>query len=371
MKKYIVGLLVLVFLSSCGVEEDNSVILTDENTELSEIIVWGKEELAEQTVISVTSSIVPIASVVNAVGGEYVDVNTIVPAGVSPHGFDLSAQDVVAIKESEIAFIIGLEQIDGFLEKALEDKKHVELAEGMELLKAAAHDHSDHGSEHKDDHHDEDEHIDSIHTDWNQEIHGAYDEEDHHDEHDKHEDEHQNHDGDEHDEHSVDAHIWLGKDNIIQIAEKVRDELSEILPEQAEIFAANAETFTAELAALYEDFAVNTAGKTPREFIVFHDAYNYLMESASIDSDLKIPFSENVLHESGTAHMGELIEEIELHGVVNIFTEPQFSDGNVQKFAQQYNLTVGILDPLGADDSATWYLENIKTNLDNLTLIYE
>jgi ABC-type Zn uptake system ZnuABC Zn-binding protein ZnuA len=95
------------------------------------------------------------------------------------------------------------------------------------------------------------------------------------------------------------------------------------------------------------------------------------MQSADIDLDLKVPFSENVLHETGSAHMVELIEEIELHGVKNVFTEPQFSDGNLQKFAQQYNLTVATLDPLGTNPSANGYLENLKINLDNLSLIYE
>jgi zinc transport system substrate-binding protein len=154
----------------------------------------------------------------------------------------------------------------------------------MELLEAAPHDHSDHGDEHEDEHDD----------------HG----------HDEHEDEHDDHG---HDEHSVDAHVWLGQENISAIAEEVRDQLSVILPEQAELFATNTETFQSDLEAIYSDFAENTSDKTPREFIVFHDAYNYMMQSAGMDMNLKVPFSENVLHESGTAHMAELIEEIELH----------------------------------------------------------
>lgn len=342
MKKSILALLAVFVLTSCGIEKS-----------IEPGIVWDSENTTQQTVISVSSSIVPISSVVNAIGGEYVEVNTIVPAGVSPHGFDLSAQDVVAIENSSIAFMIGLQQIDGFLEKALENKKHVELAEGMELLKAAAHDHSEHEDEHEDEHHDDEEHHDE----------DEHEDEDHHDE--EHKDEHG------HDEHSVDAHVWLGQENISTIAEKVRDELSLILPDQGELFAENTEIFKTELTSLYADFAEKTAGKTPREFIVFHDAYNYLMQSAGIDSDLKVPFSENVLHETGTAHMVELIEEVELHGIVNIFSEPQFSNGNIQDFAQQYNLTLGILDPIGADDSARGYLENLEKNLTNLSLIYE
>ena len=314
MKKIISILFLALFLASCGI--DKNINEVSQNTPKT------------QDVIAVTASIIPLASVINAIWWDYVDVNTIIPAGVSPHGFDLSAQDVVAIENSEIAFIIGLEQIDGFLEEVLEDKKHVELAQGIDLLEAEAHDHSDHEDEH---------------------------------------DEHEN----EHNDHNVDAHVWLGEENIMEIAGKIRSELVAIMPEQANLFNANTEIFIEQVNEIYEDFRETHNGKTAGEFIVFHDAYNYLMQSAGIDSDLKIPFSENVLHESGTAHMAELIEEIELHGIKNVFSEPQFSDGNLQSFAQQYNLSIAILDPLGTDESAHWYLNNLKTNLDNISIIYE
>jgi len=228
------------------------------------------------------------------------------------------------------SFLLGLQQIDGFLEKPLANKKHVELAQGIDLLEAEAHDHSDY------------------------------------------EDEHEEHEDEEHeDEHNVDAHVWLGEENIMEIAGKIRNELVAIMPEQANLFNANTEIFIEQVSNKYEDFREIHNGKTAGEFIVFHDAYNYLIQSAGIDSNLKIPFSENVLHESGTAHMAELIEEIELHGIKNVFSEPQFSDWNLQSFSEQYNLTVALLDPLGTDSSASGYLENLKTNLDNLSLIYE
>lgn len=90
-----------------------------------------------------------------------------------------------------------------------------------------------------------------------------------------------------------------------------------------------------------------------------------------MDLNLKVPFSKNILHETGTAHMAELIEEIELHGLQYVFSEPQFSDGNLQKFVDEYNLVLGALDPLGTDDSANGYLDNIKMNLESLSIVYE
>lgn len=314
MKKLSFILISLVLITSCAKKE-----VTPENSQAS------SQNTPQIETIAISSSIIPLSSVINTIGGEYVEVDNIIPAGVSPHGFDMSAKAMARLEDAEIVFMTGLDHIDGFLEKAASGKNQVHLAEGMELLEAAAHDHS----EHEDEHHDEGEH------------HDEHEDEHHDDEHGHEEDEHHDEHG-----HDKDPHVWLGKENIIEIATKVRDELIEILPEQAEFFETNTENFIAELEAVYVDFEAQIAGKTPREFIVFHDAYNYLFESIELDSNLKIPFSENVLHEAGTAHMAELIDEIELHGIKYIFREPQFSDTNLKKFQEQYNLVVGTLDPL-------------------------
>jgi zinc transport system substrate-binding protein len=143
------------------------------------------------------------------------------------------------------------------------------------------------------------------------------------------------------------------------------------MPEQAAYFAANTTEFETELEKIYSDFASKTDGKTPKEFIVFHDAYNYLMQSIGMNLGLKVPFSENVLHESGTAHIAELVEEVEVHGLKYIFKEPQFSDGNLQKFVDKYDLILGTLDPQGTDPSANGYLDNIRSNLEALSKVYE
>lgn len=305
-----------VFLVSCG----QTTVINDTITNTT------NTEFQETEKILVASSIIPLSSVINTIGWDYVEVNNIVPAWVSPHGFDLSAKQMVQVEESDIVFLTWLEHIDGFFEKAVWEKKQIHLADGMELLESSGHEH------HEEDGHDEENNEDA---------------------------------------HDTDPHVWLGKENIIMISEKVRDELSLIMPEQTEYFSANTASFTTELEKIYTDFASQTSGKTPEEFIVFHDAYNYLMESIWMDLNLKVPFSENVLHESGTAHMAELVEEVETHGVKYLFKEPQFNDGNLQKFVNQYSLELGILDPLGTDASANGYFNNIKSNLETLSKVYE
>lgn len=216
---------------------------------------------------------------------------------------------MVEVEKSEIVFLTGLEHIDGFLEKAVPEDKKIHLADGIKLLQSTGHEHQEN-----------EEHSDEEHTDGHT---------------DEHEDDttHEN-------MHDTDPHVWLGKENITVMIERVRNELSRIMPEQAEYFSANTENFKRELEKIYSDFASVTEGKTPKEFIVFHDAYNYLMQSLGMDLNLKVPFSENILHETGTAHMAELTEEVEKHGVKHVFKEPQFSDGNLQKFVDEYNLKI-------------------------------
>ena len=367
MKKLYIAIAFMFLLTSCW-EVEQAQESTTQNAQPA-LVNNIEEAQDEQQTLLVTSSIVPISSVVRTIGWQYVEVENIIPAGVSPHGFDMSAQQRAKIEDAEIVFFTGLDHIDGFLGKSVPDEVQVHLADDMKLIEVEGHDdHDDHGDEEAHDEHEEDDHSDDEHHDDHKE--------EHHDDHkdeaydDDHED-HDDHEGEEHDDHSSDPHVWLGKDNIITIAKKVEAELTEKLPEQAEYFTTNRQNFENDLNAIYADFAAKTAGKTAQEFIIFHDAYNYLFESMGLDRNLKVPFSQNVLHDTGTAHLAELIDEIKIHGITHVFREPQFSDSNLNTLANEYNLSVGTLDPLGTDDSAEGYLNNIKSNLDALTAIYE
>jgi zinc transport system substrate-binding protein len=129
VKKYVLVFFMIAILSSCG---DNYSTEAPTNTQTDNTTVVATQE--QQEPILVSASIVPISSIVNTVGGDFVEVENIVPAGVSPHGFDLSAQKMAQVSKSEKVFMIGLEHIDGFLNKAVSEEKQVHVADGMELI---------------------------------------------------------------------------------------------------------------------------------------------------------------------------------------------------------------------------------------------
>jgi zinc transport system substrate-binding protein len=272
--------------------------------------------------LKIETSIVPLASIANYIWGNFVEAHSIIPAWISPHGFDPKPQNMVDIQNADLIVFIWLEHIDWFLDKVLDDKNTLKVSEWIELINWFI----------------EDEHE----YEWEEEY------------------------------HEQDPHIWTSPINAKIIAEKIAVKLGEILPEQKEFLQNNLENFRDEIDETLDVFKVETEWKNPHYFIVFHDAYNYLLQQ-----DLKVPFENKlvfqarVLSEQSLDEMKHLIDEIQEYDIWIAFKEPQFNDWNLQELAKEYNLKILDLDPLWRDESSSWYVKNLKNNLDNLKMIYE
>jgi zinc transport system substrate-binding protein len=326
MKKIIILISMIFIFLSCSKQE--------------EIIIENNETINK---IKIETSIIPLASLTNYIGGDFVKVNSIVPAWVSPHGYDLKPEQMIEIEKSELIIYLNLDHIDAFLDKAISNKDKLVVSEWIELIEWAEHNHEEEW--HEEELHEEDEHHE-------EELH---EEDEHHEE----------------EVHSVDPHIWNGTKNAIIIAEKITKKLSEISPENKTYFENNLSSLKAELEKVKNDFLVKINGKKQSEFIIFHDAYNYLFDDLWIDSSKRVVFQKSVLNDPNGTEMKELIDEIKLHWVKVAYKEPQLSDSNLQKLANEYNLEILVLNPLGSDISKNGYIENYKNNLSALEKIYE
>ncbi|MEM7378844.1 MAG: zinc ABC transporter substrate-binding protein, partial [Pseudomonadota bacterium] len=152
-----------------------------------------------QDKISVVTSFTILEDMVANIGGEHVDVTTLVGRNGDAHVYQPTPAAARAVKEADVMVVNGL-AFEGWLDRLSE-------AAGFEGTLVVATDgiapigfedaHDDHHGE--DEHHDEhDEHHDEHdeHHDEHDEHHG---EDEHHDEHDEHHGEDEHHD--EHDEH--------------------------------------------------------------------------------------------------------------------------------------------------------------------------
>ncbi|MBS7530543.1 zinc ABC transporter substrate-binding protein [Hazenella sp. IB182353] len=87
--------------------------------------------------LQVYSSIYPLQYFAERIGGEEVDVHTIVPPGVEPHDFELSAKDVIQLNEADMVLYNG-RNLEPWLEKNIEsiDHNQVEVINTSQDIKA-------------------------------------------------------------------------------------------------------------------------------------------------------------------------------------------------------------------------------------------
>lgn len=349
MKKILITLFLTIFTVSCSnVQKETS---------------W--EDTTEIKKVSVTTTLPPLASIANYIGGDKVEVNSIVEPGFSPHTFDLKPSDMVAMNKSDILISTGLD-IDNFIVKNNTVKHHIQLKENVTLIEGHDHSHHDHSS-HEDEHHDEHTHDEEHHHEEEHDDNHGHDEEHHHEDEDHHNEE-------EHTENEIfyDPHVWLSFENAKIIAEVTKNKLATIDYINTQYYENNYTKFVAKVDEIKANYLEKINGKKINHFVIFHDAYGYLFQELNIDSDYAIVLEDTAGREPSAAEMKTILDTIALNNITTLYKEPQFEWKLIDTLANhQYNLEVKVLDPLWNSVDKNWYLDNIQQNLDNLLTIYE
>ena len=92
--------------------------------------------------LPVIASIYPIADMVQQVGGNYVDVTFVLPAGASPHTFEPKPSLVRTFSSARIFFMIGIGLefwADKFIKLAGSELMTVVLSQGVNLIETNDH----------------------------------------------------------------------------------------------------------------------------------------------------------------------------------------------------------------------------------------
>lgn len=193
--------------------------------------------------LSVYTTVYPLQYFTEQIGGEFVDVASIYPAGANEHSFEPTQKDMMALADADLFFYVGL-GLEGFVENAQKTLAN----EDVKLVPTAANVTEDQL------------HISTGHT---------------HAEHEEHDDHGHDH-GEEHAHEEHDAHVWLSPVISQQLALTIKNELVAALPEQEAIFNSNYEQLVTELATLHSDFEAMAAATTKKTFFVSHAAFGYI-----------------------------------------------------------------------------------------------
>ena len=253
MKRSIAALILLLLLSGCG--------------EASE--AGGESQL------SVVATTGMIGDAAKEIGGDLVEVTTLMGPGVDPHLYKASAGDVGRLNQADLVLYNGLH-----LEAAMADV----LGESRTLNTVAVA-----------------ENIDESELLRPAEFGGQFD-----------------------------PHVWFDVSLWSKAVERVRDALIELDEENAGAYRSNAETYLADLVELHE-YVKEQALRIPEErrvIVTAHDAFNYFGRAYGLEVRGLLGISTAA--EAGTRDISDLATLISDRKIPAIFVETSVSSRSIE-----------------------------------------
>ncbi|MGF9696354.1 MULTISPECIES: metal ABC transporter substrate-binding protein [Paenibacillus] len=328
---------------------------------------------ATEKKLDVQVSFYPMYEFTKNIAGDLADVHTLVPAGMEPHDWEPTPQDIASIEKADVLVYngAGMESWIDQVKNTLSNDKlvQVEASQGIDLLEgvedghhhgessadeatAEEHDHNhDHGEEAATEEHDH-EHANEAAT------------EDHDHEHDTEAEE-----GHTHDHGGLDPHVWLSPVLAIQEVRNIEAGLAKAAPEHAEQFKQNADAYIAKLETLDQEFKAAVTDSKRKDFITQHAAFGYLARQYGLK---QVPIAGlSPEQEPSAAQMASVIDFAKEHQVKTIFFETLVSSKVSETIASEVGAQTAVLNPiegLTEEEIAAGmdYISVMKQNLDAL-----
>ncbi|WP_157014792.1 zinc ABC transporter substrate-binding protein AztC [Mesorhizobium xinjiangense] len=299
--------------------------------------------------LQVVASFSIIADLARNVGGERIDLTTLVGPDGDAHVYEPRPQDAAVTAQADIVLVNGL-QFEGFLQRLVEASgtkaKIVELSKGVETLKLEEH------GEHEGETHDH-----------------AHEESDHHDEHRADE---AGHDHDEaHEDHhhhgEYDPHAWQSVENAEIYVRNITEALCAADDAGCNAYKANADAYLARLETLDADIraAVEAIPEARRTIITSHDAFGYFEHAYGIR--FLAPEGVSTESEASAADVAALIRQVREDQASAIFVENVTNPRLIEQIAGETGLELGgslYSDALSdTNGPAATYIEMMKHNI--------
>jgi len=277
--------------------------------------------------LTVGATIFPLYDITREIAGSSADVIQILPAGASPHTYELTPSDIKNLDGADTVFKIGnsLDDWADDITDSLDDVTVKSVDSGITLIKFADEHEHEHGDEHEDE---------------------------------EHEHEHGDHD----------PHYWLSVDNAKKIANNIATQLKTSDPDNADNYETNLNSYLEELDELKTEVKESLSSIESPAIITFHDSYAYFAEEFGIT--IAGVFQVSPGTEPTPGQLTELQELVDEYSVPALFSEPQMSDDVIKPFADDVELPVYEMDPLGGVSGRQSYVELIKYNADTIINAY-
>ena len=273
--------------------------------------LWGSTLAAPAAAaVRVVATIFPVADMVRQIGGELVDVATLLPAGASPHTFEPTPDQVRTVAQATVFVEIGagLDTWAGKLKAARSGPLTVvTLTVGLPLLGA---------------------------TPERGEPHGG------------------------------DPHVWLDpvlvRDHLVPA---IARGLSQADPSHQVEFQRGAAGFQTALTQLDADIRATLAPAVNRNYVAFHSAWRYFGQRYDLHEVAVVEGFPG--KEASALEVAGVVDKARAAHVRVVLMEPQFNPRMAEQIAHEIGAQVLLVDPLGGPglSDRSHYLELLRYNL--------
>ena len=261
----------------------------------------------------VTTTIYPLYSVVQEVGGDKVQLNNLIPFGTEPHEFEPTPQDMVTLSKSDL-FITSSSVMEPWAKKIVQANKLQDITVDMSKFV-------------------------TIKT------HKSFE-----------------------DGKFFDPHYWLSFDNYIKMIEETKSLLMQKDSANSEIYAKNANNYLKKVKALQAKYEALKSCKN-KKVIVNHDAFGYLSDDYGITQYSVAGMSPD--EQPSAKQIAQLIKIAKKEHIHAVFFEEFASDKVSKTIARESGATSKELSPAGniskeAHRKNIGYLDIMEDNLKKL-----
>ncbi len=261
--------------------------------------------------VQVVASTPVVADLTRQIGGERLDLHTLIGVGVDPHEHEATPADADAIGRADLVVISGA-GFDAFLDPLLDQADTVvDASTGIHLRQL---------------------------------------------------------------EGSDDPHIWHDPTNAMAMVATIAAALEKADPAHAAEYRTNAATLTTELTSLDAELAAEYGALTNRKIVTDHDALGYLADHYHLEIVGSVIPSFDSSAEMSARDVTDLVEKIRSTGVTAVFAEAGLPAKAAKAVAEEAGVEVVTgenaiyADSLGPEDSdAATYQQMVRHNAHTIT----
>ena len=263
--------------------------------------------------LKVVATFSVLGDLVQNVGGDKIELHTLVAPGVDTHTFEPSPADNRTLAEASLVFENGLgfeTWLDDLYTSSGSKAERVAVSDGIEPLKVEGDDRSE-----------------------------------------------------------FDPHVWHSAANAIQMTRNIRDALAKADPANASAYQANAETYIAQLQEL-DSWILNEVKSLPearRKLVTTHDTFGYFADRYGFEITGTVLPSSTEGASPSAQEVAALVETVKAAGAPVVFAENVSSNTLLRQIADEAGITVvaslytDALGPTGSDGDT--YLKMMRYNV--------